>query len=236
MSSKDIFQGTKAPTQYKEPRVLVEDCIKISVSDFPKKLLYAIDNNNGVLICKKGSFIIDKCAYTNKRLYVGYEVNLNIEPAKIKLYFTRDLKKAPISQTLKIKQQKITYGLRWYFLDANGRACNTLYLPPGELLLGSREEYGLAYELTKLKKHIGNGLLYNHNRLLNANNKLLGFKRTLFRHGCITKRTWRIIRRYGKYNFEPPNIVRAILSQMINNMESGKYEQYYNSDKELTTA
>ncbi|MBI2448438.1 hypothetical protein HYV44_02675 [Candidatus Microgenomates bacterium] len=222
--SEDIFQDLKFPVKYKESRRLVDDCIKLSVSDFPKKLLYATDNDNGILKCKSGSFVIDKCAYTNKKMYIGYEVNLNLEPAEIKIYFTRDINKAPISQTFKIKRQRINYGLRWYFLDSNGMACNTLYLPPNELLWGSKEEHALVYESTKIKKHVGNGLIYAHGRMLKANNGALTLKRNVFYKGAVTKRTVRLIRQYGKYGLAIPDVFRHIADRQLENFQTGKYK------------
>lgn len=117
----------------------VESVYKLSTDDFPKKVLHPLSSETkGDFIAgteykvfqgKTGNVTAKTRYYSDKD--ISYAVNLNTNPIRLKISFTRDVKgdKFTLCQEISLKTQELTFGTRWHFTCPwCGHESNALFL------------------------------------------------------------------------------------------------------------
>lgn len=192
----------------KGPKVLVEDCWKLSVGDFGRGIL----KNHGSIQSrlfglngdekkegKKGAFVLK-----NERigkLIMTYKVNLTANPIEIELNFLDNPQKIEASsyQSIRIKEVGSHWGTRWYF-KCRGCSCGkmVLYLPSGQPEFLCAKCHNLAYELCRINKRVLGGLKYylaKQAKIIEKQEKL----RHYYYNGNRTKRAERFTRQLKEF-------------------------------------
>ncbi len=157
-------------------RNLAEDCYKIRLADFGKKLLDPINNDkvdesdrlydkeNNALKGKEGSFVVKNGVNT---LYVFYSIDVNKTPKELQIKFQK--KESGFDgtcQNFKLDEDVASYGIRPFLRCECGNDATVLYKPPNEHCFKCRRCYKITYDSQRLNKHTMGGLIYHTHKLI----------------------------------------------------------------------
>ncbi len=186
-------------------KVLAEDCFKISISDFGKKLLRPINSDelnnfdllynkeNNLLKGKQGHFTIQNGIET---LHIFYNVDPNRIPKILNIRFSRiEGGFDGISQNIELGEDYAQYGFRPYFTCSCGKLCTVLYKVPAKSIFKCISCSNIIYESQKLNKKTMSGLFYHTHRLLKLVKMEEKTPRTFY-NGKYTIKRQRLMEKY----------------------------------------
>ena len=182
---------------------LAEDSFRICIGDFGKKLLYSSTSNEDALVYghkgKQDSFVIQNGL---EKVYVSYCVNLNKTPKIIELFFKKSVDSLDgVEQSIEIKEDIITFGIRPFFRCSCGKNATVLYMPEDRNLFSCRECANIVYESQTINKHTMNGLLWHTHRMIKLANQREKIKR-MFYGGGLSKKGQKFTELFAEWNNE----------------------------------
>lgn len=193
----------------KPKKILAEDCFRIKLSDFGKKLLYPIgvekmdsydflyNKENKALRGKQGYFVIKNGA---DALHVFYSVDQNRMPKVLQIRFQKQENGySGIEQNIELEEDIVRFGIRTFFTCACGKFCTVLYKPPGENAFKCVKCANITYESQRINKHTLHGALYYTQRLIKLAKKREGIKR-MFYGGGLSRKGRRFTELYDKWS------------------------------------
>lgn len=195
----------------KAKKILAEDCFKLKLSDFGKKLLHAIDTETmdsydfmcnkerGTLKGKSGFFLIKN---GNDILRVSYGVNQNKTPKILGLKLQKEKNDhSGMEQNIELEEDIATFGIRPFFTCACGKHATVLYKLPEEYTFRCRTCAQITYESQQLSRYTLKGALYYTHRLIKLAKLQESIKR-MFYGGGLSKKGRRFVTLYNHWGSE----------------------------------
>lgn len=192
---------------------LSEDCFKIELGHFGKKLLHPVDSkkmtefpevNN--LVGKEGNFVIDD-GY--QELYVSFSMDLARSPKVLKIWFKKNPQSLQegTSQEIEVEEDIITFGIRPFFLCSCGHKAAVLYKPPGKTLFGCRKCNNIIYESSRISKHTIHGQLRRFMKLDEKKQKI----ERMFYNGHLSQKGQKWVSEFKRFqsNVDHEALLRA---------------------------
>ncbi len=209
---------------------LAEDCFKICLSDFGKKLLYPSDNDkldNFDLLCnKEDNALRGKQGYFVAKngmevLHIFYNVNQNRTPKVLEIRFQRQESEfSGTEQSIELEEDVANFGIRPFFKCQCGRNATVLYKPLGENSFQCRICGNTIYESQQINKKTMDGLFYQTHQLLKLAKREEKVKRKFY-NGKFSRKWQRFIELRNRWN-ESITENMKMKSEYIFNAESAK--------------
>lgn len=183
---------------------LAEDCFKIKISDFGKKLLYPIGiekmsdielqcaRENKTLKGKQGCFDIRNGRDT---LRIVYNVDQNRNPKILQITYNG------MEQNIELEEYPITFGIQPFFVCACGKLARVLYKPHCENTFKCRMCGNITWESQRLNRHTLWGELYYAHRLIKLAKMREDIKRMHY-NGGYSRKARRFMELYAKFSSE----------------------------------
>jgi len=201
----------------KTNKPLAEDCFKIKLSDFGKKLLYPVNTekmDNYDLLCnkenkvmkgKQGYFAVQNGA---KTMHAFYSVDQNKTPKVLKIKFQKEKSDCGgTEQDIELEEDIATFGIRPFFTCACGKYATVLYKLPDEYVFKCRTCANITYESQRMNKHTLQGTFYYAHKIIKLAKMREGIKRMFYRGG-LSRKAKRFKKLYAKYSGEINQEVR----------------------------
>lgn len=188
---------------------LAEDCFKLRLSDFGKKLLYPVGTENmdsyDLLCAKENKTLRGKEGYFTVRngsdaLRVFYNIDPNRIPKFLKIKFQNEkIDYGVAEQNIEIEEDIITFGIRPFFTCTCGKFCTVLYKPERENIFKCRFCHNITYESQRLNKRTLQGVLYYASRLIKLAERRERIKR-MFYGGGLSRKGRRFTELYNQWS------------------------------------